>query len=445
MTAIPGLPTLKRHRWKVMIIFFIFMLLHQSDKLLIGPLMKPIMDTFQINYTQWGLINTGALVVGSLLYPVWGWLSDRYNRAKLLALASFIWGSTTWLIAIAPTYPVFLGTRSSTGIDDSSYPGLYSLVADYFGPKLRGKIYGILQFTQPIGYLIGMLLALMLGGVIGWRAVFYITGSLGVVLAAVIFFGVKDIPRGSGEEELDGVDKEKYKFNWKIAGEMLKKKTMLMIYIQGFFGVFPWNVITYSFFGYLEIERHYNADTMLFTMAPAVLVMALGYPLGGFLGDWLFKRTPRGRLIVGTVGVLLGAVFLYITVNIPLDQPALFGVMLMVAALFIPFASPNVLSTIYDVTVPEVRSTANAIESFIENVGAAAAPLIAGLIADATSLKASILIICLSAWAVCFIFIFGASYFISKDLNDLHAQLRERAAEAEAVIDREPRTEIREP
>jgi predicted MFS family arabinose efflux permease len=60
----------------------------------------------------------------------------------------------------------------------------------------------------------GMLLALMLGGVIGWRAVFYITGSLGIVLAVVIFFGVQDVPRGSSEVELQNVDKEKFKFNW---------------------------------------------------------------------------------------------------------------------------------------------------------------------------------------------------------------------------------------
>ena len=168
-----------RRRWSVIIIFFFFMLLHQSDKLLISPLMAPIMETFHINYTQWGLINTGALVVASLLYPLWGYLNDKYNRARLLALASLIWGSTTWFSAMAPNFGTFLVTRSSTGIDDSSYPGLYSLVADYFPPKSRGKIYGLLQFTQPIGYLLGMLLALMLGGVIGWRSVFYLTGGAG--------------------------------------------------------------------------------------------------------------------------------------------------------------------------------------------------------------------------------------------------------------------------
>lgn len=422
----------QRHPWKVVSIFFVFMLLHQSDKLLIGPLMKPIMDTFKINYTQWGLINTGALVVGSLLYPVWGWLSDRYNRARLLSLASFIWGATTWFSAIAPNFGTFLVTRSSTGIDDSSYPGLYSLVADYIGPKSRGKIYGLLQLTQPIGYLIGMVLALVLGGVIGWRAVFYITGSLGVLLAAVIFFSVDDIPRGSGEEELQNVDNEKYHFSWKTVREIFKKKSMLMIYLQGFFGVFPWNVITYSFFGYLEIERHYASSTMLFTMAPAIVVMALGYPAGGFLGDWLFKRTKRGRAIVSAAGVLLGAILLYITINIPIDQPLPFGLMLMVTAFFIPFSSPNVLSTVYDITLPEVRSTANAIESFIESAGAASAPLIAGLIADATSLKTSILLICLTAWALCFVFYLGVVYFIPKDVNDLHQALLERAAQSES-------------
>jgi len=52
-----------------------------------------------------------------------------------------------------PTYPAFVVTRASTGIDDSSYPGLYSLISDYFGPTMRGKVYGLLQLSQPLGYM----------------------------------------------------------------------------------------------------------------------------------------------------------------------------------------------------------------------------------------------------------------------------------------------------
>src|SRR4030065_2391895 len=132
-------PRLK-YRGFVVAVFFAFMLLHQSDRLLIGPLTTPIMETYGINEVQMGYVFSGALLVSALLDPIWGYLYDRYARAKLLALASFIWGSTTWLSAIAPTYPIFVASRASTGIDDSSYPGLYSLISDYFGPSVRGKM-----------------------------------------------------------------------------------------------------------------------------------------------------------------------------------------------------------------------------------------------------------------------------------------------------------------
>jgi MFS family permease len=114
--------TNSRDRWFVFAVFFAFMLLHQSDKLLIGPLTTPIMETFGIDEVQMGWVFTGALLAGAVLFPLWGYLYDRFACAKLLALASFIWGSTTWLSAIAPTFPLFLVTRGSTGIDDPSYP-----------------------------------------------------------------------------------------------------------------------------------------------------------------------------------------------------------------------------------------------------------------------------------------------------------------------------------
>src|SRR5512139_3155204 len=143
--------TSKRYRWFIIAIFFAFMLLHQADKLLIGPLTTDIMETFGITKTQMGAVSTGALIVAALFYPLWGYLFDRYARAKLLALASFLWGATTWLSAIAPTYPMFVATRASTGIDDSTYPGVYSLVSDYFGPRQRGKIIGLLELTARVG------------------------------------------------------------------------------------------------------------------------------------------------------------------------------------------------------------------------------------------------------------------------------------------------------
>jgi MFS family permease len=410
------------------------MLLHQSDRLLIGTLTPNIMDTFHITMTQMGAVSTGALIVGAICYLLWGYLYDRYGRAKLLALASFLWGATTWLNAIAPTYKAFLVTRASTGIDDSSYPGLYSLISDYFGPKVRGKIYGLLELTMPLGFLTGMILALSLRDVIGWRGVFFITGSLGVLLAPVIFFGVREPPRGGSEPEMAGLEQmSTYRFSWPVARALFKKRSLRLLFIQGFFGVFPWNVITFWFFTYLEKERGYSDAALLVTMATAVIVLAVGYPVGGAIGDFLFQRTPRGRAIIATIGVLTGAILMWVTLSIPAGNQTAFLIMLSLTALFIPFAAPNVIATVYDVTLPEVRSTAMSIQSFIESAGAALSPLIAGFIADRSSLGSAILLICVSTWLLCALFFAAVAFLVPADIRTLRAQMRERAEKEQAM------------
>lgn len=418
------------YRWFVVSIFFFFMLLHQTDKLMIGSLQVQISDDFKLNDFQWGLVNSGALAVATILYPLWGYLYDRYARAKLLALASFIWGATTWLNAIVRTYGGFLVTRASTGIDDSSYPGIFSLIADYFGPSLRGKVYGLLQLAQPLGFLAGMLLGQIVAPMIGgWRSVFYITGSLGLVIAILIYFGVKDMPRGKAEPEFEDMpEMQTFKFSWAQAREIFKKRTMWFIFLQGFAGVFPWNVITFFFFGYLETERGYDANGIIATMAPVIIILAAGYFVGGYLGDLLFKRTKKGRIIISSVGVLLGAIFIFLAMTTPIDKPNQFFILMCLTAIFMPLSSANVIATVYDVTVPEVRSTAQAMEYFIENSGAVAAPALTGAIIVATQDKTfSILVICIVAWLLCFFFYLGALRFVEKDTNDLRAQMSERA------------------
>lgn len=416
------------YRWFVISVFFMFMLLHQADKLLIGPMTSKIMDDFDISMTQMGAVSTGALIVGAIFYPLWGFLYDRFARSKLLALASFLWGATTMLNARARAYITFLITRSSTGIDDSSYPGLYSLVSDYFGPQVRGKIYGLLQLTAPLGYMLGMVLGLFLSGALGWRGVFYLTGSLGILLSVVIFFGVKEMPRGKGEPELADLEQiGQFNFNWKTAIDLFKKPSLILLFAQGFFGVFPWNAITYWFFTYLEKERNYSSEVVFTTMILAVLVLAAGYPIGGAIGDYLFKRTLRGRLIVSTIGVITGAVLLAITLNIPLENQAFFMISLSLTALFIPFAAANVLSTIYDITLPEVRSTAQAVGSFVESAGSALSPLLVGIIADQSSLKSAFLLICLTTWGMCGLLFIVTSYLAPRDMKTLRQQLQQRA------------------
>jgi MFS family permease len=406
-----------------------FMLLHQSDKLLIGPLTTPIMETFAINEAQMGLVFSGALIVQAIMYPLWGYLYDRFARPKLLAIASLIWGATTWLGAIAPNYTSFVASRASTGVDDSSYPGVFSLLGDYFGPSIRGKVVGILQMAQPLGYMLGLILASFLAGPLGWRGVFYLTGSLGILLSIIIFFGVKEAPRGGTEPELKNLEEIGiYRFDKDAALELLKKPSLLFVFAQGFVGVFPWHVITYWFFRYLETERGYNSGQVFTTMASAIAVLSVGYFIGGAIGDALFKRTRRGRLLVAMVAVLIGAILMTLTMRVPAQSRTIFMVMLSLTALFIPFASPNIISTVQDIALPEVRSTALAIHYIMDNGGAALAPFLASVMAVRASLGEAILTISVGAWLLTALLLVGAVYFVPGDIEQMHAALAQRAS-----------------
>ena len=75
-------PKSSRYRWFVVAIFFFFMLLHQTDKLMIGSTASArSVKTFNITNTQWGFINSGALIVGHIPLPDLG-LPVRPFRAR---------------------------------------------------------------------------------------------------------------------------------------------------------------------------------------------------------------------------------------------------------------------------------------------------------------------------------------------------------------------------
>jgi len=400
-----------RYRWFVVFCFFLFVMLHQADKLLISPLTTPIMETFDINEAQMGAVSTVALLVAAVFYVLWGFLYDRFSRSRLLALASFIWGSTTWLNALAPNYTTFLLTRASTGVDDASYPGIFSLLSDYFGPRLRGKVYGIIQVAQPVGFALGTVLATMLGGAMGWRSVFFVTGGAGILIAALIFFGVREPRRGQAEPEMAGLeDISSAQINWGVVKGLLRKPSYLVLLAQGFFGSFPWQVLIFWFFRYLEVERGYTSDEAMMTMMVVIVPLSIGYLLGGAVGDFFFRRTPRGRLLTAMVGVLAGAVFLTLMLTLPTEDQRISLPLLALMGLTMSVASPNVIATVQDVTEPEVRGTAQSVMSLADTAGSAFAPVLAGLIAVSYSLHLAILTICISTWLLCAV-LFGVTAF----------------------------------
>jgi fucose permease len=124
----------------------------------------------------------------------------------------------------------------------------------------------------------------------------------------------------------------------------------------------------------------------------------------------------------------MGALFLYLALSTPVPNQTQFFAFMCLTAIFMPFSAPNIISTILDITLPEVRSTAQSLELFIESSGAALAPLMAGILADAYNLGTAILWICIPAWLLCFGFYLGALFTIERDVKTLRDEMGRRAA-----------------
>lgn len=412
----------------VVVILFFFMLFHQADKTIMAPLLSSIMMDFNINEATMGAVSSLAIIVSSVLYPIWGYLYDRFSRSKLLSLASLIWGFTTSLSAIAPNINLFMLTRASTGIDDSSYPGLYSLLSDYFEPVQRGKIYGLMQTTGPLGFTLGILLSTFLDPAIGWRNIFLITGSVGILISFLIFFGVRDQPRGSSEPELRQVDEiTEQRLTWKDVKQLRKIKSLMYLIAHGFVGLFIWNMLVFWLLHYLKVERGYTPMAAMLTMLMVNLSLVIGYFGGGYVGDQLFKRDPRGRMLLTSAGTFLGGITLIIAFLLPMTNRTPFLGLLFITGLCLAGVSPNLVATIHDITLPEVRSTAMAFRQLFIDGGAAAAPFVAGLIAVRTSLHRAILSTSIIAWVVGTALVLMITKNVSRDIAKLRDQLQDRA------------------
>jgi len=125
--------------------------------------------------------------------------------------------------------------------------------------------------------------------------------------------------------------------------------------------------------------------------------------------------------------IMIALVLMVLAINIPKGDTLIFGSLLALSCLFMPMASANVITTVYDMTLPEVRSTANALQNFFEQVGSSTAPLIAGIIAVNSSLRDAILLVFIVAWSAFIILISISAYLAPKDLKDLRDQLQIRA------------------
>jgi predicted MFS family arabinose efflux permease len=167
------------------------------DRQILAILAKPIMADLQLTKTQFGAIGGLAFAV---LYSVLGvplaYLADRTSRSGVIAASLAVWSAFTGLCGLATGYWSLFLFRLGVGVGEAGgVAPSYALIADYFPPERRARALAIYSLGIPIGLALGMLLGAYIAALVDWRAAFIAMGVIGIVIAPVFRWVVRDVPR----------------------------------------------------------------------------------------------------------------------------------------------------------------------------------------------------------------------------------------------------------
>jgi len=137
------------------------------------PMLWPAVRTaLGLSYAQLGYIDSIRVIFQTFSGPFWGMLADRYNRKWILVIGTGVWGLWTSVCGLVTDYWQLLIVRVVACIGlGCLYPAAFSLLADSFGPKQRGRAMGTISAIGMFGIVAG---ALAFGEIIGvsengWR------------------------------------------------------------------------------------------------------------------------------------------------------------------------------------------------------------------------------------------------------------------------------------
>lgn len=361
-----------RVRWHVMALLVIVSALTFLDRLNLSIAGKFIQDQYQLPNQTMGWILS-AFVLGYALFQVpGGWLADRYGPRVVVTCAILWWSIFSAATAIAPRLPFahwfglawsFAIVRFLIGLGEgATYPSANKIVSSWMGPTQRGI--GNSMFLAGIG-VGGVATPVLIAWVMknwGWQASFYACGCVGIVIALVWHFYVRDRPSEhprvnpaelaqmyaqNESAETQSLDTPRDPARW---GRVFSNATVWGLVLSYFFLGYASYLYYTWFYLYLVQVRHLTIVQGGLWGSTPFLAMALLTPVGGMASDAAVRRIGRrrGRQSVVWFGLACSTSLLWWGSHTANNTLAILT--LAVAAGFIGFASTGWWAVCNDLT-----------------------------------------------------------------------------------------------
>ena len=196
----------------VLIVVYIFNFI---DRQIISILAEEIKADLGIGDAEIGFLYGTAFAIFYAVFGIpLGKLADVWNRKQLIAIGLSFWSLMTALSGFARNYGMLAACRFGVGVGEASAtPAAFSMLSDYFPPRLRATVLAIYSS----GIYIGAGIGLFLGGAVveawydwypdhsdaplglkPWQAAFLTVGLPGI-LVAVWVWTLREPIRGMSE------------------------------------------------------------------------------------------------------------------------------------------------------------------------------------------------------------------------------------------------------
>jgi MFS transporter, Spinster family, sphingosine-1-phosphate transporter len=363
--------------------------LNYIDRYVVASVFEPVKRELHFSDAELGWVASAFMLSYALTSPLFGRLGDLLVRKHLIAIGVSIWSFATAGAGLARSFWQMFVPRSFVGIGEASYatvaPGI---IADYYPTERRGRALAVFYAAIPAGSALGFVLGGQLSEAYGWRVAFYAVGLPGL-LFALLALAIREPKRGAmelqAEEEQPPTLRESYRL-------LLHNPTYLTVsagfvaYTFALGGLVSWMPALLERYNGLTTAR---ANDLFGTLT--VVAGFAGTFAGGFLGDYLLRRSRHAYLWVSGLCMFAGAPVSILA--LASRQPSVYLPSIFFAEFFLFLNTGPLNAVILNCVSARIRATAMAVNIFfIHALGDVISPPLIGILSDRIGLLSATMI-----------------------------------------------------
>ncbi len=402
-----AMPIVKRTHARFLILAMIFVVtsLNNADRATLSIAGSDMQKSLGLSAVQMGYLFSAFAWSYALAQLPGGWLMDRFGSKRTYAVSIFLWSSMTFLQGFAGTMgPVTIVAqlfvlRFLVGLcEGPAYPGNTRIVTAWFPATERATASAIFNSGQ---YFATALFAPLMGWLVhahGWQSVFYVMGSLGMLMSAVWLLVVHSpadhpainqaeldyIVAGGALVDMDRKGDDRPEVPTKEALKALLSSRMMLGVYLGQYGI---TTLVYFFLTwfpiYLVQALHMPILKAGFIAAVPAICGFVGGVLGGLFSDALLRRgwsLTWARKVPIVTGLLLSMNIVlcnYVRVESVI-------VLLMALAFFGKGLGSLGWAVVADTSPKEAAGISGGLFNTFANIAGITTPIVIGYIVDRT-------------------------------------------------------------